>query len=556
MRVKINNLNELTDSREILESKPHPFVPMFISILVVIIIGALIWSYFGEMDVVAKANGIVRPNEKIHTVQAPLFGKIEEVYVKEGQRVELGDTLFSIEQAEVLKELENRKAELEGIKKELTLLNTYKESIQAKKNLFKRSEENRYSELVDQYIVDYNKLQLDFENASIDVEQKRRSLEQSSEIVDVNILENERTLKNETNRYEVEVATLEEKINQLTFDLDNENKLRESIVTSENHLEPSDTVRNAQLIGYQKNKEQLTLAAEDYKKVYDRSLELGERFVSKVQLDKEKTQYENALIELESFENKTLFELDTNIKQLEKQLQQVQADLTNLNKMTDLTVNNEGLHLEKEHLNKNIQSMNNQQGLLNQGEQVALDKFKLDKFVEINNLLEVEENKKKAIEENIERLEIALNNGAITALTTGTINIVKEINVGEFVQSGETILTIIPDNESEYKVMLAVTNQEIGKIRIGDNVNFHFSAFPKQNFGYLTGEITSISSDSSVGENGMSYYSVKASLKTKQLSNKQGEKAEVKVGMTADASVITESKKIIYYLLEKVNFID
>ncbi|MEC1180251.1 HlyD family efflux transporter periplasmic adaptor subunit [Metasolibacillus meyeri] len=556
MKIKINNLNDLTDSREILESKPHPFVPMFITILVTFIIGAIAWSYFSEMDVVAKANGIVRPNEKIHTVQAPLFGKVEEVYIKEGQRVELGDTLFSIEQAKVLKELENRKTELEEIEKKLTLLTTYKESIQVKKNLFAGTEENKYSELVDQYIVDYNKLKLDFDNAVVDIEQKRRGLKQSSEMVDIHILEKERTLKSETNKHEVAVAILEEKIDQLTLDLDNENKLRESIVMKENYIESSDAVRNAQFTSYQKRLEQLTLAVDDYKKVYERSLELGERFVSKVQLDKEKMQYENALIELESFENSTLFELDTNIKQLETQLQQVKTDLENLNKITDLTIDNEGLNLEKEHLNKNIESMNNQQNLLNQGEQVALDKFELDKFVEINNLLEAEENKKKAVEENIEHLEITLKNGAITASTTGTINIMKEINVGEFVQSGETILTIIPDNESEYKVMLAVTNQEIGKIHIGDNVNFHFSAFPKQNFGYLTGEITSISSDSSVGENGMSYYTVEASLTNKQLSNKQGEKAEVKVGMTADASVITESKKILYYLLEKINFID
>lgn len=556
MKIKINNLNDLTDSREILESKPHPFVLIFISILVALIAGALVWSYFGQLDVVAKANGIVRPNEKIHTVQAPLFGKVEEVYIKEGQRVELGDTLFSIEQAEVLKELENRKTELQEIEKELTLLTTYKESIQAKKNLFTGTEENKYSELVDQYIVDYNKLKLDFDNAVVDIEQKRQGLKQSSEIVDIHILENDRTLKSETNKYEVEVAILEGKINQLTLDLNNENKLRQSIIAKENHLESSDAVRNAQFTSYQKKLEQLTLAVEEYKKVYDRSLELGDRFVSKVQLDKEKTQYEHALIELESFENSTLFELETNIKQLEKQLKQAEADLANLNKITDLTVNNEGLNLEKEHLNKNIQSMDSQQNLLNEGERVALDKFELDKFVEINSLIEVENNKKKVVEETLEDLEIALNTGAIIASISGTVNIVKEIGVGEFVQSGETILTIIPDDESEYKVMLAVSNQEIGKIQVGDNVNFHFSAFPKQNFGYLTGEITSISSDSSVGENGLSYYTVEASLENKNLANKRGDKAEVKVGMTAEASVITESKKILYYLLEKINFID
>lgn len=556
MRIKISNLNDLTDSREILESRPHPFVPLFISILVTLIIGALVWSYFGKLDVVAKANGIVRPNEKIHTVQAPLFGKVEEVYIKEGQRVEIGDDLFSIEQAEVLKELENRNIELQEIEKELTLLTTYKESIQLKKNLFTDTEENKYSELVDQYIIDYNKLKLDFDNAVVDIEQKRQGLNQASEMVDVRLLENKKTLKSETNKFEVEVTILEGKIEQLTLELDNENKLKNSLLTKENQLESSDAVRNALFISYQKELEQLTLAVEDYKKMYERSLELGDRFVSKVQLDKEKTQYENALIKLESFENNTQLELNTNIKQLENQLQQAETDLVNLNKMTDLSVNDEGLNLEKEHLNKSIQSTDNQKDLLNQGEQVALDKFELDKFVEINSLIEVEDSKKKSVEENIGSLELALNTGSITASSSGTVNIVKEIGIGEFVQSGETILTIIPDNESEYKIMLAVSNQEIGKIQVGDNVNFHFSAFPKQSYGYLTGEIISISSDSSIGENGLSYYTAEASLANKSLFNKQGDKVEVKVGMTAEASVITDSKKILHYLLEKLNFID
>lgn len=556
MKMKISNLNDLTDSREILESRPHPFVPLFISIIVALIIVALVWSYFGKLDVVAKANGIVRPNEKIHTIQIPISGKIEEVHIKEGQRVEIGDTLFSIEQAEVLKELENRNDELKEIENELNLLTTYKESIQAKENLFTGIEVNKYSELVDQYIVDYNKLKLDFDNAVIEIEQKRQALEQSSEMVDVRIIENERTLKTETNRYKVDVAILEEKIEQLTMELENENKLKDSIVTKENIINKSDAVRTAQLISYQKKLDQLMLTVEDYKNVYNRSLELGERFVSKVQLEKEKAQYETALIELESFENNMLLELDSKIKQLNNELQQAKADLTNLRKITDLTANNEGLNLENKHLNKNIRSMSSQEDLLSQGEQVALEKFELGKFVEINSLIEAEENKKKAVKETIESLEIALNKGMITASSSGTINIVKEIAIGEFVQSGETILTIIPDNESEYKVLLAVTNQEIGKIEVGDDVNFHFSAFPKQSYGYLSGNVVSISSDSTIGENGLSYYTVEASLKDKNLFNKRGDKAEVKVGMSVEASVITESKKILYYLLEKINFID
>lgn len=558
MRVKINNLNDLTDSREILESKPHPFIPIFITILVALIISILVWSYFGEIDTVAKANGIVRPNEKVHTVQVPILGKVEASYIKEGQRVEEGDVLFSIEQEEVSKEFENRNLELKDIEEELSLLNIYKESVQKRENPFSNSEEKekKYFELVDQYIANYNQLELDFQGTSIDVEQKRHTLEQSLEMTDINIIENEKIFKNETNKYEVEKGLLEEKIEQITLDLMNEKKLKESLIAKQNYLEPDDSVRNSQLSSYQKKIEQLTLSVEEYRKVYSRSAELGERFVSKAQLEKEKNQYDNALIELDNFVNSAILEVDTNIKNLEKQLKQAKTDLKNLVELTDLSKNNNGLHLEKQHLAESIEDMNKQQNLINQSIEGTLKKFELDKIVEINTLIEAEENKKKEITENIEHLDISLNNGVVTASTSGTINIVKEISVGELLQAGETILSIIPDHESQYKVMLSVPNQEIGKIKLGDKVNFHFTAFPKQSFGYLSGEVSSISSDSTIRENGISYYTVEASLTNKSLTDKKGEEREIMIGMTAEASIITESKNILSYLLEKMNFID
>ena len=558
MRIKISNLNELTDSREILESKPHPFVSIFISILVVILICALAWSYFGEIDTVAKANGIVRPNEKVHTAQSPINGKVQGLYLKEGQKVREGDLLFSIEQKEVLKELANRKAELGQIEVELNLLNKYKVSIQQRKNQFSKSIENefKYLKLVDQYIANYKQLEIDFQSNSIDVEQKRNSLEQSSQMTDIKIRENERTFKDEKNKYEVEKGGLENKINQVNVDLDNERKLKKSIISKQNYLDPSDSVRNSRLANYQKKLDQLTLIMNDNEKIYNRSLELGERFVPKAQIENEKMQYENASLELEKFINNTILDIDTNINTLENQLKQTKTDIEGLDKVTDLIINNDGLNLEKQHLAESIQDIDNQKGLLNEGVQVTLKKFELDKVVEINSQIEEAEKKKKTIQENIEQLEISSNKGAVKASTSGTINVIKEINVGEFLQAGEPILSIIPDQESQYKVTLAVPNQEIGKIKIGDKVNFHFSAFPKQNFGYLSGEISSISPDSVTGENGLSYYTVEASLTSKILSNKKGEKGEVKVGMTVEASVIADSKKILHYLLEKVNLID
>lgn len=53
----IKDIREVTDSKEMYESKPHPFLTIFIYIILVSIILVGIWMYFGEIDIVSKGRG-------------------------------------------------------------------------------------------------------------------------------------------------------------------------------------------------------------------------------------------------------------------------------------------------------------------------------------------------------------------------------------------------------------------------------------------------------------------------------------------------------------------
>lgn len=46
MSAQIHNLSEMTDSREIMESKTSPVISIFILILFILLGSALVWSYF------------------------------------------------------------------------------------------------------------------------------------------------------------------------------------------------------------------------------------------------------------------------------------------------------------------------------------------------------------------------------------------------------------------------------------------------------------------------------------------------------------------------------
>ncbi|QEK12908.1 biotin/lipoyl-binding protein [Crassaminicella thermophila] len=97
MKYVIQDIREMTDSRELLESKPHPFTIIFIYILISILLIGLIWSYFGEIDVVVKAQGVVRPNKRISTINNMINGKVKEVYIEEGKKVKKGEILYTID---------------------------------------------------------------------------------------------------------------------------------------------------------------------------------------------------------------------------------------------------------------------------------------------------------------------------------------------------------------------------------------------------------------------------------------------------------------------------
>lgn len=58
---------------------------------------AVIWAFFGKIDIVAIATGKIIPSEHIKQVQSFDTGKIIEIHVREGQNVKQGDSLITLD---------------------------------------------------------------------------------------------------------------------------------------------------------------------------------------------------------------------------------------------------------------------------------------------------------------------------------------------------------------------------------------------------------------------------------------------------------------------------
>lgn len=59
---------------------------------------AILWASFAKIEQAVQAQGKLEPQEAVKEVQVPLGGVVQEVYVEEGQRVQAGEDLASLDQ--------------------------------------------------------------------------------------------------------------------------------------------------------------------------------------------------------------------------------------------------------------------------------------------------------------------------------------------------------------------------------------------------------------------------------------------------------------------------
>lgn len=143
MRYKIENLDELNDSRQVMEAKPHKFTSIFICILLAAIISSILWACFSEKEVVIKVSGIVKPSEQSYVVSNQVAGEIKSVYMKTGQTVKKDEVLYTTNDAP----LQIQKSKVEDQKnyltKDINSLEKLSKGITDDTNYFKNNEEEK-----------------------------------------------------------------------------------------------------------------------------------------------------------------------------------------------------------------------------------------------------------------------------------------------------------------------------------------------------------------------------------------------------------------------------
>ncbi len=135
MRGKIIDFKDLSESREVIEHKVPRFMLWFFYFMLALITLLLVWSYFGEKEIVVQASGRVQ-SENIQIVTPLINSKVKTIFFKEGDLVQEGDLILELDGSEIETDILNYTNALSNYQDGLLLEELYLESVETNENLF------------------------------------------------------------------------------------------------------------------------------------------------------------------------------------------------------------------------------------------------------------------------------------------------------------------------------------------------------------------------------------------------------------------------------------
>ena len=271
----------------------------------------------------------------------------------------------------------------------------------------------------------------------------------------------------------------------------------------------------------------------EYQRLYsDYSLQNSTVPITESDVLKAKNAYDTAVIDIESLKNSYISQVQAKITALEDEIK----TLENNKKSIEVSL-------------KNVKDLDTY-------EKLSADKLKSEAVVTINSEIDALRDNITSLKSQLAEVDETIKNAEIKASVDGTVTLISEFSTGDIVQAGSSLCSIIPGGD-DLKVTLYIPESEIAKVKIGQKTEYIIDAIPYDEYGKLTGEILSISADSVINETSSTkFYIAQASLSANSLTNKEGNVREVRTGMLLEAKSISGSKRVITWLLEKLNFID
>ncbi len=161
----------------------------------------------------------------------------------------------------------------------------------------------------------------------------------------------------------------------------------------------------------------------------------------------------------------------------------------------------------------------------------------------------------KQLESSIADRERQEQNAVGYAPISGKVLVVKKMNTGDYLLSGEEVIRIVPQKDESLKADLYVAGSVIPTVSFGNRVEMKFPGLPPSRFGQVSSTVSLIPADAVLDERNYPVFIVQADIQHPVLHDKHGFEANLIPGMSGEARIITNTCTIMELFLRKLDFI-
>ena len=588
MKPIIMDLREMSLSKEVYDKKPGKFFAAFIYGLFALLAIAFIWSYFGRIDVVVRAHGIVRPHTHTAMVLNAIPGEVTEVRFYEGMTVTPGDILFTLDTFQLENERQILHERMEALMFELRSFMLYRDSLDAGVNL----------------IGDFNnELSVRFDNFLLNAE----SLEHGAANLSRQLEEDETAIISAINYAEFELSVLRAFANSVmqgrdmfgpieTSEQGRNHKVLHSNRSSFNHFRleveslsfqianMESSLRGLQTILGSLNAGYSLFSSYDlsiYRSMFDEHMRQSILFQDAQELEASEYKIYTALHELGVISYAELQAVRLRLDSINARLKEHGADFsigiaqeirsatyTSTRLRSEVEILRAGtlasigsrstqLEVNLAEMNAHLRQLGIQQDTVfivdeQLGDAVIVRLSEMDRTLgHISSL----ENEINWLNLSIEGLDAQINDSTVRAPIAGEVNVHTELIVGSFIPGGVQILSVIPTRYDKLNANIFICNSDIGRISEGMIVRYEISALPRRDFGNIYGVVTRIAADILTEQWIQGYFLVESEVEDRVFYDIRGNAAKLRVGMGFEARIIVEEQRILFFLLDRLNLL-
>lgn len=164
---------------------------------------------------------------------------------------------------------------------------------------------------------------------------------------------------------------------------------------------------------------------------------------------------------------------------------------------------------------------------------------------QINSYISELSEKKRDIDNNLEKYALSKEYQTIIAPVSGYVNSLNVNTIGETVASAQELVTIVPDN-TPLEMLCYVKNMDISDIREGMEAEIKLDAYSYNKYGTVKGTVKYVSPSSFVSDSMGNVYLVKIEL------NNNNSNIELISGLSGSVEIKTDKRTVLEYFMDPI----